>query len=58
MTVMVVAADFMCGYTAVNNSGLENHRMQNRYIAYFIKDYWVELEFEEDEIEVFYLPER
>ena len=39
---------------------LEIHPVQNRYIAYFIRDYWVELDFEEDEIRMaaFYLPER
>lgn len=39
---------------------LEIYPVQNRYIAYFIRDYWVELDFKEDEIriEAFYLPER
>jgi hypothetical protein len=39
---------------------LEIHPVQNRYTAYFIKDYWVELDSEENEIriEAFYLPER
>ena len=39
---------------------LEIYPVQNRYTAYFIKDYWVELDSEENEIriEVFYLPER
>jgi hypothetical protein len=39
---------------------LEIHPVQNMYTAYFIKDYWVELDSEENEIriEAFYLPER
>lgn len=39
---------------------LEVYPVQNSYGAYFIRDYWVEFEFDEEkiEIEAFYLPER
>lgn len=39
---------------------LDIYPMQNKYVAYFIKDYWIEIDFDENEIEIeaFYLPER
>ena len=39
---------------------LEIYSLQGTYPAYFIRDYWIEMEFGENEMEVeaFYLPER
>lgn len=39
---------------------LEIYSLQDYYRAYFIRDYWVEMDFKENqvEVEVFYLPER
>ena len=39
---------------------LEIYPVQNSYSAYFIRDYWVEIEFDENQIEIktFYLPKR
>ena len=34
--------------------------MQNKYVGYFIRDYWIEMDFDENKVEVgaYYLPER
>lgn len=39
---------------------LEIYPMQNKYVAYFIRDYWIEMDFDENKVEVgaYYLPER
>lgn len=39
---------------------LEIYPMQNKYVGYFIRDYWIEMDFDENKVEVgaYYLPER
>ena len=39
---------------------LEIYPMQNKYVAYFIRDYWIEMDFDENKVGVgaYYLPER
>lgn len=39
---------------------LDIYPVQDRYVAYFIRDYWIEMDYNENEIEIgaFYLPER
>lgn len=46
-------------FCIVDFATLELYSVQKRNVAYFVRDYWVELECDENvEIDVYYLPER